>query len=117
MTAPIEDDSKKGPPHKRNTLPCGEPRCRAYRLTMSEFEALQGAKWSQSFRVKLAGRAKELHSDLYGRKPPKVRDPLWASYRNMVCQYPCGILEQAYRELKERERSTLNASAKRRPDR
>jgi hypothetical protein len=71
---------------------------------------LSAEKWDHRFQVRLSLQAIKLYRKLYGDDPPKVRDPLWSSDRNMVCQYPCGILEQAYRELKERERSMADAS-------
>jgi hypothetical protein len=79
---------------------CGDRTCRAYRLTVSEFERLGGEAWTQSFRIRLGLLANKLYADLYGKKPEKVRSSTKPDWRNMVGQYPCGILEQAYRELK-----------------
>jgi hypothetical protein len=79
---------------------CGQPTCRAYRLTVSEFERLGGERWSQSFRVQLALRANSLHIEVYGKSANKVRSSKKREWRNKVGTYPCGILEQAYSELK-----------------
>lgn len=79
---------------------CGEVSCRSQKLTMNEFERLGGETFTQGFRVQLAYRAGQLHEQIYKRAPKKVRDPLWPGYRNYVRQYPCGVLEQAYRGLK-----------------
>ena len=81
---------------------CGDLRCRAYRLTVHEFERLGGNRWTQSFRVRLGLRANKLYARMHGRKPKKVRySTMPAGWRNKVSLYPCGILEQAYRECRE----------------
>jgi hypothetical protein len=80
--------------------PCGDPKCRAYRLTVKEFEQLGGEQWTQSFRIRVGLRARELFVKLYRRKPDRVRSSPKARHKNTVGNYPCGILEQAYRELK-----------------
>jgi hypothetical protein len=82
------------------TKPCGDPNCRAYRLTVSEFERLGEEAWTQSFRIRLGLLANKLHVDLYGKKAPLVRSSMKPFWRNKVGTYPCGILEQAYRVLK-----------------
>ena len=79
---------------------CGHMNCRAYYLTLTEFEQLGGEPWTHSFRVRVALRARKLYSELYGKPPGKVRSKTWPQYRNKVGKYPCGILEQAYRQLK-----------------
>jgi hypothetical protein len=79
--------------------PCGDAHCRANKLTIHEFVLLGGEPLSQGLRVQLAHRAAQLYKQIYGREPPKVRDKIWAGYRNYVRSYPCGIIEQAYRQL------------------
>jgi hypothetical protein len=79
---------------------CGDRTCRAYRLTVTEFERLGGEAWTQSFRIRLGLLANKLYAELYGKKPEKVRSNIPPNWRNIVCKYPCGILEQAYKELK-----------------
>jgi hypothetical protein len=69
-------------------------------MTVSEFERLGGEPWTQSFRIRLGVLANKLYDELYGKKPRKVRSSTKPAWRNKVCKYPCGILEQAYRELK-----------------
>jgi hypothetical protein len=81
-------------------IACGGRTCRAYLLTVSEFERLGGEAWTQSFRVRLGLLANKRYAELYGNKPKKVRSSTKPEWRNMVGQYPCGILEQAYKELK-----------------
>ena len=54
----------------------------------------------KSFRIRLGLLVNKLYAELYGKKPRKVRSSTKPKWRNNVCQYPCGILEQAYRELK-----------------
>jgi hypothetical protein len=68
-------------------------------LTVSEFERLGGENWTQSFRVSLGLRAGKLYKGLYGKDAKKVRSSTKPEWRNKVGKYPCGILEQAYREL------------------
>jgi hypothetical protein len=67
---------------------------------VSEFEGLGGEAWTQSFRVRLGLLANKLYAELYGQKPTKVRSSTRPQWRNLVGKYPCGILEQAYKELK-----------------
>lgn len=81
------------------TIPCGQQRCRAYRLTVSEYEELGGERWTQAFRVALGKRATQLHREIYGKRSPNGQN----EWRNTVRTYPCGILEQAYRALEGRE--------------
>ncbi len=80
---------------------CGQPTCRAYHLTVSEFERLGGERWSQSLRVRLGLRAQKLYRELYSKKARKVRSSTRPNWRNKVGKYPCGLLEQAYRELRD----------------
>jgi hypothetical protein len=77
---------------------CGQPKCRAYLLTVHEFERLGGEPWTQGFRVRMGLLANKLYVELYGKPPRKVRTKL-RRHRNKVGKYPCGLLEQAYREL------------------
>jgi hypothetical protein len=85
---------------------CGQSHCRAYHLTISEFERLGGEIWTQSFRIRLGLLANERYVDLYGKKPKKVRSSTRPDWRNKVSKYPCGILERACRELKARDAAT-----------
>jgi hypothetical protein len=83
---------------------CGQPRCRAYELTVAQFERLGGETWTQAFRVQLGLRASRLHEQLLGKKAAKLRARGRPGWRNKVGKYPCGILEQAYRELRRGSR-------------
>jgi hypothetical protein len=79
---------------------CPDPRCRAYNLTTNEFMRLGGEDWSQSFRSRIGKRAGQVYERLYGmRRMAKVRANQMLGNRNKVRRYPCGVLEQAYREL------------------
>ena len=91
--------------------PCGHPKCRAYRLTVKEFERLGGEQWTQSFRVRVGLRAQRLYVELYRKQPEKVRSSPKARYKNTVGEYPCGILEQAYRQLKAESADQLTLPA------
>ncbi len=73
---------------------------RAYPVSTSEFEKLIGQEWSNSFRRKIGIRATKLYAAAYRKKRPKKnRTTPHQDYRNKVNVYPCGILEQAYRQL------------------
>jgi hypothetical protein len=59
-----------------------------------------GKKWKQSFRIRFSAVAKKLYSEVYHKglsERSKQRERL--AGRNKVLKYPCGILEQAYRQL------------------
>ena len=64
------------------TALCPDRRCRAYGLTVSEFERLGGEVWTQSFRVRLGLLADKLFVELYGKKPKKVRSSTKPWWRN-----------------------------------
>jgi hypothetical protein len=78
---------------------CRQEKCRAYRLTVNEFERLGGERWTHSFRIRLGLLAQTLYFQIYGKKARKVRSSTVPRWRNKVGKYPCGILEQAYRKL------------------
>lgn len=79
---------------------CGNTHCRAYQLTVSEFEQLGGEPYSQSFRSRLGLRATKMYAEVYStKKPKKVRTTTNPRYRNKVSRYPCGVLERAYSAL------------------
>src|SRR5437867_1980588 len=82
----------------RTAPPCSQ-YCRAYQLTLREFERLGGKRWEQSFRVRLGVRANKLYLETYGETANKVRPSAKSGWGNKVGKYPCGILEQAYREV------------------
>ena len=90
---------------RKTDAPCGEHCCRRYEMTVSEFARLGRTAWSHGFSVRVGLRAERLYRGLYNKPPKKKR--LHAAYRNPVNVYPCGILEQAYRE--EREASGIRS--------
>jgi hypothetical protein len=77
---------------------CQDLRCRRYPLTIREFERLGGQQWSHGFRIQMGLLASKLYVELYKKQPGKKRTHI--AWRNAVNRYPCGILEQAYRQLK-----------------
>ena len=83
-----------------STHTCGQPIFGAYRLTVGEFERLGGDPLTQSFRIRVGLLASKLYVELYGKEPKKVCSSTKPAWRNTVGEYPYGILEQAYRELK-----------------
>jgi hypothetical protein len=78
--------------------PCGNARCVRYDMTQMEFRKLRGELWDASFISKFGKRAVKLYNDIYG-KPPRLRRSRTAK-RNHVNLFPCGILEQAYEQLR-----------------
>jgi len=78
---------------------CPQVRCRAYFLTLREFERLGAQRWEHGFKVRMGIRADALYREIYKRPPRKVRSSNLRGYSGKVGKYPCGILEQAYREL------------------
>jgi len=69
-------------------------------MTVIEFRRLGGEDWSQSFSVKMGFRAAKLYAEIYGKKAKQVRASTMPGWRNKIGKYPCGVLEQAYRQLK-----------------
>jgi hypothetical protein len=76
---------------------CGRFRCARYEMTQLEFRRLRGELWDQSFISSFGKAASKLYREIY-QKDPKLRYSRMAK-RNHVHKYPCGILEQAYREV------------------
>jgi hypothetical protein len=66
-------------------------------MTIAEFKILCGQHWGSAFDVKLGKLAKKLHRQIYKKDPAVIRCKI---ARNRVPAYPCGIIEQAYRELR-----------------
>ena len=75
--------------------------CRAMLLTTEEFMRLGGESWSQSFKVRVGIQAAKLHREVFEQPIQKQRKR--RNWHNKVGVYPCGIMEQAYRIVKERE--------------
>jgi hypothetical protein len=78
--------------------PCGNAKCVRYEMTQMEFRKLRGELWDASFISKFGKRAVKLHKDICS-KPPRLRRSRTAK-RNHVNLFPCGVLEQAYEQLR-----------------
>jgi hypothetical protein len=89
--------------------PCGRVYCRSYQMTLRHFGRLAGAEWDLSFRAKLGKAASKLYREIYGKDPPQQRAR--RDWRNKVAEYPCGILEQAYRQLTAESQSSAGSSS------
>jgi hypothetical protein len=87
---------------------CGEVLCRRHTMTLREFGRLGGENWGQDFRSKLGKAASKLYREIYGKEPPKGRSD--RDWRNKVAKYPCGILEQAYRQLTAESQSSAGST-------
>jgi|SRR6185369_3882253 len=79
-------------------LPCGNPKCDRYSLTVAEFKLLCGSDWSPQFDAKIGWAARKRCIKIYGKAPTPQRHRI--ACRNKVPAYPCGVLEEAYRELR-----------------
>ena len=78
-------------------------------MTLREFGRLSGEEWDQPFRAKLGKAAAKLYREIYKKEPSKRRASM--AWRNKVGRYPCGILEQAYRQLMDQKPRASNATS------
>jgi hypothetical protein len=78
---------------------CGNVKCKRYPMVVREFRLLRGELWDASFSAKLGKAASKLYREIYGKSPNWRRSK--RAHRNFVTSFPCGILEQAYRQLRE----------------
>jgi hypothetical protein len=69
-------------------------------MTQLEFRKLRGELWDQSFISTLGKAAAQLHREIYKRDPKVKRSR--SKKRAPVLKYPCGVLEQAYKQVVER---------------
>jgi hypothetical protein len=88
--------------------PCGEVLCRRHTMTLREYGRLGGENWGPSFRSKLGKAASKLYREIYGKGPRVKRSR--RDWRNNVAEYPCGILEQAYRQLTAESQSSAGSA-------
>jgi hypothetical protein len=77
-------------------------------LTTQQFMKLGGEKWTPGFLVRVGLRASALHRELLGKAPKKQRSNVGGAHRNRVGLYPCGILEQAYRQVLAEQAATAS---------
>src|SRR6516162_1281895 len=80
-------------------MPRCEVTCRRYPMVVREFRQLRGEIWDASFSAKLGKAASKLYREMYGESPNRRR--FKRAHRNFVTTFPCGIIEQAYRQLRE----------------
>jgi hypothetical protein len=80
-------------------MPRCEVTCRRYPMVVREFRQLRGEIWDASFSAKLGKAASKLYREMYGESPNRRRSK--RAHRNFVTTFPCGIIEQAYRQLRE----------------
>jgi hypothetical protein len=78
---------------------CGNVRCKRYPMVIREFRLLRGEIWDASFSAKLGKAASKLYREIYGKSPNWRRSK--RAHRNVVTSFPCGIIEQAYKQLRE----------------
>jgi hypothetical protein len=78
--------------------PCDE-RCKRYQMVLREFRQLRGETWDASFSARLGKAASKLYREIYKESPNRRRSK--RAHRNFVTRFPCGVIEQAYRQLRE----------------
>ena len=76
---------------------CLDAYCRRYHMTVREFIRLGGYEAGASFATRLGLRCAKIYKAIYNKPPKKKRRE--TAWRNKVCVFPCGVIEQAYREL------------------
>jgi hypothetical protein len=74
-------------------------RCKRYPMVVREFRLLRGEIWDASFSSRLGKAASKLYREIYGESPNRRRSK--RAHRNFVTRFPCGVIEQAYRQLRE----------------
>lgn len=74
-------------------------RCKRYPMVVREFRLLRGEIWDFSFSSRLGKAASKLYREIYGKSPNRRRSR--PAHRNFVTRFPCGIIGQAYRQLRE----------------
>jgi hypothetical protein len=80
---------------------CADPTCARYEMSQLEFRRLRGELWDMGFISKFGKLASKLYREIYKKHPDIKRRPRPGQKRWPVHRYPCGILEQAYRQLRE----------------
>ena len=80
-------------------MPRCDVTCSRYPMVVREFRQLRGEIWDASFSAKLGKAASKLYREMYGESPNRRRSK--RAHRNFVTTFPCGIIEQAYRQLRE----------------
>ena len=78
--------------------PCGNVRCVRYAMVIREYRILKGETWDASFSARLGKAAAKLYREVYEKRPKQMRSAY--AYRNRVTRFPCGIIEQAYQQLR-----------------
>jgi len=68
-------------------------------MVVREFRLLRGEIWDFSFSSRLGKAASKLYREIYGKSPNRRRSK--PAHRNFVTRFPCGVIEQAYRQLIE----------------
>jgi hypothetical protein len=68
-------------------------------LTAKEFRRARGELWGDSFNSTFGKRASKIYREHYKKHPPQRFSKSKRNLRDPVNVYPCGILEEAYRQL------------------
>jgi len=77
---------------------CSNANCVHGVLTLRDYRSMLCEQWDQSFSNQLSLATKRLYATNYN-KPPLQTNPDGKAYRSC---YPCGIVEQAYLDLRAR---------------
>jgi hypothetical protein len=81
-------------------------------MTVREFVQLGGYEADASFATRLGLRCAKIYQAIYNKPPTKKRRG--EAWRNKVCVFPCGVIEQAYRQLTEEGAQTTPQQTSRR---
>jgi hypothetical protein len=85
-------------------LPCGgDVNCRRHSMSLAEFKILCGEEGDPNFNSTVGKAATKLYKQTYGKAPSVSRCKIAG---NVVTSYPCGIIECAYKQLRERDAAT-----------
>jgi hypothetical protein len=79
-------------PGKKN---CGSVGCQWRHMQVREYADIAGEN-QHSVRIRLGLKARQIHAAVHQRPASKRRA---GAHRNNTSHFPCGVLEQAYREL------------------
>ena len=77
---------------------CGNANCVHGAIMLRDYRSMLGEQWDHSFTNNLSITARSLYRMKYGTRPPRAKRDKGQS----VSCYPCGIIEEAYLDLRAR---------------
>jgi hypothetical protein len=79
-------------------FPCSNPNCVHAVRRLRDYRSILGERWDHSFTNNLAVTVRRLYRLRYNARPPRAKLDKGPS----VSCYPCGMIEQAYLDLRAR---------------